>query len=483
MKLKEEQKGLVVAVNTNITIVFSTREDNPTYIEYLRSTCGIKGVEIIQYINNGTHSLTYLYNKALKESKNDIIVFCHDDLIIETRNWGRKILNHFKKNKDYGVLGKAGTKYMPASGRWWDVGMVEAFGQVYHQHEGKKWLSKYSENNGNKIDDTIIVDGLFFSVNKNNIKSSFDENIKGFHFYEVDFCFSNFLLGVDIGVISDIKLTHLSIGMTNEKWEDNKQQFVEKHKSNLPQIISYNYKIPTKIKNGEPLVSILMPVYNYGNRLNHTLNSVFKQTYTNYEIIIVDDGSTDEYIKIKLKQLEEVERIKVIYKENGGPSSARNEAFKNCNGNFILPLDSDDMIAPDYIKTCVGILKNRPEISPVYCDTVHVGQMQGLEKRPEWSKERLIKGPFIVNCSMFTRESFEKVKGYDEDLFGWEDYDMWIRMMKAGYVGKRIPKPLFMYFHHEKDGTVSTEANKNHQELYKNIMSKNFEIKDNKIVV
>jgi GT2 family glycosyltransferase len=131
----------------------------------------------------------------------------------------------------------------------------------------------------------------------------------------------------------------------------------------------------------------------------------------------------------------------------------------------------------------VGILKNRPEISPVYCDTVHVGQMQGLEKRPEWSKERLIKGPFIVNCSMFTRESFEKVKGYDEDLFGWEDYDMWIRMMKAGYVGKRIPKPLFMYFHHEKDGTVSTEANKNHQELYKNIMNKNFEIKDNKIVV
>ena len=88
----------------------------------------------------------------------------------------------------------------------------------------------------------------------------------------------------------------------------------------------------------------------------------------------------------------------------------------------------------------------------------------------------------MVNCSMFHREAFEKVNGYDEELTGWEDYDMWIRMMKEGYVGKRIPKPLFVYFHHEKDGTVSTEANKNLQELYMRIMYKNFEVKDNKIV-
>ena len=140
------------------------------------------------------------------------------------------------------------------------------------------------------------------------------------------------------------------------------------------------------------------------------------------------------------------------------------------------------MILDGYIKTCVAILKREKNISPVYCDTHHVGQMQGIEKRPEWDKETLLKGPFMVNCSMFHREAFEKVNGYDEELTGWEDYDMWIRMMKEGYVGKRIPKPLFVYFHHEKDGTVSTEANKNSQELYMKIMNKNFEIKDNKIV-
>jgi glycosyltransferase involved in cell wall biosynthesis len=466
-----------------ISVVFSTRKDNQKHIKHIEETSGIyKDLEVIQYINDGEYSLTQLYNKALKETTNDIVVFCHDDIIFETKNWGKKILSHFKRNSDYGILGKAGTKYLPKSGRWWDCGMTEVIGQVYHQNEGKKWLSKYSEYFGNKIEDTIIVDGLFFVVNKNNIKQTFDENIKGFHFYEVDFCFNNFLNDVKVGVISDISITHLSIGQTNDQWENNRVQFVEKYEDKLPQIIPYTYDIK-KVKDKEPLVSILMPIYNYGNRINQTLNSVFNQDYTNYEIILVDDGSTDEFVKMKLKQLETVERVKVVYKENGGPSSARNEAFKHSKGEFILPLDSDDMVMDGYIKTCVNILSTNKNISPVYCDTHHVGQMQGVEQRPEWSKERLVQGPFIVNCSMFHRESFEKVGGYDEELNGWEDYDMWLRMMKEGYVGKRIPKPLFIYFHHENDGTVSTNANKNSQELYLKIISKNFEIKDNKILV
>jgi glycosyltransferase involved in cell wall biosynthesis len=466
-----------------ISVVFSTREDNQKHIKHIKETSGIyKDLEVIQCINDGEYSLTQLYNKALKETTNDIVVFCHDDIIFETKNWGKKILNHFKRNSDYGILGKAGTKYLPKSGRWWDCGMTEVIGQVYHQSEGKKWLSKYSEYFGNKIEDTIIVDGLFFVVNKNNIKQTFDEDIKGFHFYEVDFCFNNFLNGVKVGVISDISITHLSIGQTNDQWENNRVQFVDKYVDKLPQIIPYTYDIK-KVKDKEPLVSILMPIYNYGNRINQTLNSVFNQDYTNYEIILVDDGSTDEFVKMKLKQLETVDRVKVVYKENGGPSSARNEAFKHSKGEFILPLDSDDMVMDGYIKTCVNILSTNKNISPVYCDTHHVGQMQGVEQRPEWSKERLVQGPFIVNCSMFHRESFEKVGGYDEELNGWEDYDMWLRMMKEGYVGKRIPKPLFIYFHHENDGTVSTNANKNSQELYLKIISKNFEIIDNKIVV
>jgi len=192
------------------------------------------------------------------------------------------------------------------------------------------------------------------------------------------------------------------------------------------------------------------------------------------EIIIVDDGSNDEYVNLKLESLEGHPNIKVIQQPNSGPSSARNNGIKNSNGEFVLPLDADDMIYPDYIQSCVNILKNNENISPVYCDTHHIGQTQGVEQRPEWSMDRLIQGPFIVNCSMFHKKAFDDCEGYDDSLKGWEDYDLWIRMGQKGYIGKRIPKPLFIYYHHENDGTVSTEANKNQQLLYNKIINKNF---------
>ena len=132
------------------------------------------------------------------------------------------------------------------------------------------------------------------------------------------------------------------------------------------------------------------------------------------------------------------------------------------------------MILPEYIQSCVTILKNNKNISPVYCDTQHIGEIQGVEQRPEWSLERLQQGPFIVNCSMFHRQAFDICNGYDSELKGWEDYDLWIRMALNGYSGKKIPKPLFVYFHHENDGTVSTEANKNQFDLYNKIINKNF---------
>jgi pyruvyltransferase len=455
-----------------ITIAFSTRKIDLNFIDLLKKTSGIKSIEILPFENNGEYSLTQIYNTALEKSSNDIIVLCHDDIYFDTNNWGNKLLKHLKRNPEYGIIGAAGSKFLPESGRWWEI-QSEMFGIVNHESQGKKWTSRYSESKGNKLDDTIVVDGLFICINKKNIVSKFDETIKGFHFYDVDFCFNNFLRGVKIGVFYDIRITHKSIGITNDQWENNRKDFVTKNLNHLPKLIPTIFE-KKQGKKKEPLVSIIMPIFNYAKRLNPTLSSIFNQDYSNFEIIIANDGSTDKYCLLKLESLKKSDSIKIIHKENTGVSSTRNFAIKESNGDYILPLDADDMILPSYIKTAVDIISNNPQISPVYCDTHHIGEMQGIQKRPEWSKEQLMKGPFIVNSSLYSKESYNYTGGYDENLQGWEDYDLWIRMMKEGYVGKRIPKPLFVYFHHEKDGSISNEANKNQQELYHKIMKKNF---------
>jgi glycosyltransferase involved in cell wall biosynthesis len=230
-----------------ITIGFSTRKIDDKFVELLKKSSGIPKCEIIPVENNGEFSLTEVYNKILDQSSNDIVVLCHDDIYFDSKNWGSKILNYFKRNSDYGILGLAGTTNMPKSGRWWED-FSKMKGIVNHEHEGKKWESKYSSSKGNELDDVVLVDGLFIVVNKNNIKQKFNEEIKGFHFYDVDFSFRNFLDDVKIGVMYDVRVTHKSIGQTNEQWEKNREIFAEKYKDILPVKVKRNLTLESPIK-------------------------------------------------------------------------------------------------------------------------------------------------------------------------------------------------------------------------------------------
>jgi hypothetical protein len=221
-----------------ITVGYSTREHNPKFIEYLKKSSGFKKLEVIEKINNGEKSLAQVYNEILEESKTDIVILCHDDIYFEATGWYNKILKHFEKS-DFGIIGMAGSTSMPASGQWWED-RKKMVGIVNHEHEGKKWESKYSESFHNNVFETIIVDGLFMAIHKKRIKSNFIENFKGFHFYDIPFCFENHLQGVKVGVITNIRVTHKSIGQTNEQWEQNRKIFAEKYKDSLPVKLSFD---------------------------------------------------------------------------------------------------------------------------------------------------------------------------------------------------------------------------------------------------
>jgi len=230
-----------------ITIGFSTRKIDDKFVELLKKSSGVSNPEIVPVENNGEFSLTEVYNKILNESKNDIVVLCHDDIYFDSKNWGQKIINHLKRNKDYGILGLAGTTYMPKSAKWWED-FSKMKGIVNHEHEGKKWESKYSQNKGNELDDVVLVDGLFIVVNKKNIKQFFNEEIGGFHFYDVDFSFRNFIEGVKIGVMYDVRVTHKSIGQTNYQWDKHRWTFAEKYKDVLPVKMKRNLTLESPLK-------------------------------------------------------------------------------------------------------------------------------------------------------------------------------------------------------------------------------------------
>jgi glycosyltransferase involved in cell wall biosynthesis len=223
-----------------ITIGYSTREHNPKFIEYLKKSSGNKKIEVIEKINNGEKSLSQVYNEILDEAKTDIVVLCHDDIYFDTNSWYYKLKTHFE-NTDYGILGVAGTTHMSDTGRWWETNRRKnMIGIVNHENGGKKWTSKYSEDFGKSIRQTTIVDGLFIALSKSRIKYTFDEEFKGFHFYDIAFCFRNHLDGVKVGVLTNIRITHKSIGQTNEQWEQNRELFVQKYGKNLPNKIPFD---------------------------------------------------------------------------------------------------------------------------------------------------------------------------------------------------------------------------------------------------
>jgi hypothetical protein len=221
--------------NELVSVVISTKKIDDTYVKHVERAFSHPKTEILFYENDGISSLTEIYNKGLKDAKNDIVVFMHDDLILETPNMTPKIVKLFEKHPEYGIIGIAGTDKL-TSGMWWQ-NRENMFGIIGHIHEGKRHVNHYSKAVFNDVlKDVVIVDGLWFAVRKSQIKKGFNEQFVGFHFYDISFCVENVLEGVKIGLTTKLGVTHKSIGMTNKQWEKNKLFFEALYEKYLPLI-------------------------------------------------------------------------------------------------------------------------------------------------------------------------------------------------------------------------------------------------------
>ena len=219
--------------NKPISVVISTRKIDDTYLKHVEKMFSHPKTQILIYENDGVDSLPKIYNTGLEDSENDIVVFMHDDLILETPNITPKVVRLFEENPEYGIIGLAGTNNL-MSGMWWQD-KESMYGVVGHEHQGKRHVNHYSKQSfGDKPKEVVIVDGLFIMVHKGRIKHKFNEEFAGFHFYDLPFCVDNHLDGIKVGVTTKIMVTHKSIGMVNKQWEKNKLFFEALYEKNFP---------------------------------------------------------------------------------------------------------------------------------------------------------------------------------------------------------------------------------------------------------
>lgn len=195
-----------------------------------------------------------------------------------------------------------------------------------------------------------------------------------------------------------------------------------------------------------PAVSVVIPCYNYAHYLPDALQSVLTQTFQNFEIIIVNDGSADNTVAVaqRLISAHPNYSIKLINQQNSGhPACSRNAGIAKSRGTYILPLDADDKLHPLFLEKMVQTLADYPLISIVYCDTIQFDGLDGAFSNPDWNPETLRFSNFLNYCSLYPKSLWEQLGGYKP--CGFEDWEFWLNAVEHGYQGIRVPMCLFYY--------------------------------------
>jgi len=193
-------------------------------------------------------------------------------------------------------------------------------------------------------------------------------------------------------------------------------------------------------------VSVIIPCYNQSQYLDETIQSVLRSDFHSVEVIIVNDGSSDTTDELGKALEEKYAQISYISQPNAGPSVARNNGIKRAKGKYILPLDGDDLISPDYISSAISVLEKRPEVKVVYCKAEKFGAKNGPWKLKPFNLANLALDNMIFVSGIFRKSDWEAIGGYAEEMtWGYEDWEFWISMLKSGGKVVQLPSVGFYY--------------------------------------
>lgn len=225
------------------------------------------------------------------------------------------------------------------------------------------------------------------------------------------------------------------------------------------------------------LVSVIIPCFNSAPYIVETLNSVKHQTYSNWECIIINNNSTDNSIQVVNEYIQNDLRFKLIQQEKKGVSAARNKGILESKGEYILPLDADDLIDKTYIEKAVFHLRSNSELKVVYCKADFFGEWKGEWQLPPFSIQQMLIENVIFCTALYKRIDFNQTKGYNESmLLGYEDWDFWLSLLKNNNEVFQIQETLFHYrirktsrnnaLKDEDYRLLRKQLYENHKELY-----------------
>lgn len=189
-----------------------------------------------------------------------------------------------------------------------------------------------------------------------------------------------------------------------------------------------------------PLVSVVVPVYNMEAFLPETLDSILASDYPNFEVVVVDDGSKDASYRIACDYAKKDQRVRAYTQPNGGACAARNQAVRLAKGEFILPVDADNLIEPGLIADSVKEILKDPSVKVVAPRADFFGERTGEWKLPPFSLHLLARKNIMDTCALYRKVEWERAGGYCESIIAREDWEFWIAVLKDGGKVVRLPE-------------------------------------------
>jgi glycosyltransferase involved in cell wall biosynthesis len=198
---------------------------------------------------------------------------------------------------------------------------------------------------------------------------------------------------------------------------------------------------------GEPSVSIVIPCYNYGRFLAEAITSALEQSHLPVEVIVIDDGSTDDSHEVASRF---VPAVKVLTQPNQGLVAVLNRGLREAAGDYFVVLSADDALRPSYVETLLEALLREPGAAYAYSAMEYFGARAGVFPAKPFSPALLLAGNYINATALTRRADALAVGGFHSNPENaWEDWDFWLRLLESGRYGVAVPEPHLRYRRHE----------------------------------